>query len=165
LLCIDAAAVALNVAVVDPDATVTEAGTVSNVLLLDSANVDPPLGAALLIFTVHVDDVAALRLFGLQVTEETEGTVTEAPVADNEPIPVPGPLTPSDLVSPIDVVVADCVSVTWISATTPEPIVVVFRPVTRQVSEPVAGAHRIVFPAAFAAVPTAAPIADTWLAE
>lgn len=50
-------------------------------------------------------------------------------------------------------------------ATTPELMLVVFRPVRKHVNEPVAGAHRIVFPAAVAAVPAVAPIADTWLAE
>jgi hypothetical protein len=42
----EAAAVAENGAVVDPEATVTEAGTVSEVLLLASETTDPPVGAA-----------------------------------------------------------------------------------------------------------------------
>jgi hypothetical protein len=45
LLAIVAAAVALNVAVVAPAATVTDAGTVSKVLLLPSVTLDPPAGA------------------------------------------------------------------------------------------------------------------------
>jgi len=44
LLAIEAAAVALNVAVVAPAATVTVAGTVSEVLLLASVTPDPPTG-------------------------------------------------------------------------------------------------------------------------
>lgn len=39
-------AVALNVAVVAPAATVTDAGTVSRVLLLASVTAEPPTGAA-----------------------------------------------------------------------------------------------------------------------
>jgi hypothetical protein len=42
---IEAAAVALNVAVVAPAATVTDAGTVSEALLLASVTLDPPVGA------------------------------------------------------------------------------------------------------------------------
>jgi len=37
--------VALNVAVVDAAATITDAGTVSAVTLLDSATLAPPVGA------------------------------------------------------------------------------------------------------------------------
>ncbi len=47
-------AVALKVAVVDPADTVTDAGTVSNALLLDSVTVDPPVGAVCVSVTVHV---------------------------------------------------------------------------------------------------------------
>jgi hypothetical protein len=41
----DDAAVALKFAVVAPAATVTEAGTVSDALLLESVTADPPVGA------------------------------------------------------------------------------------------------------------------------
>jgi hypothetical protein len=47
--------VAVNVAVVAPDETVTEAGTVSSVLLLASATVDPPAGAVCDSVTVQLD--------------------------------------------------------------------------------------------------------------
>jgi hypothetical protein len=46
-------AVAVNVAVVAPDDTVTEAGTVSSVLLLASVTVDPPAGAVCVSVTVQ----------------------------------------------------------------------------------------------------------------
>jgi hypothetical protein len=46
LLAIEAAAVALKVAVVAPGATVTVAGTVSKALLLATVTLDPPVGAA-----------------------------------------------------------------------------------------------------------------------
>jgi len=52
----DEAAVALNVAVVAPGDTVTDAGTVSSVLLLVSVTLDPPVGAVCVSVTVHVLD-------------------------------------------------------------------------------------------------------------
>lgn len=105
-------AVALNVAVAEPDATVTEAGTVSSALLLESVTLVPPAGAVCVSVTVHCDDPPPLRLPELQVTEETEGIETEAPVADNETIPEPEAFTPTGFASPIDVVAAACVRVT-----------------------------------------------------
>jgi hypothetical protein len=47
-------------ALVAPDATVTEAGTVTAELLLDSATVNPPLGAAPVRVTVHASVPAAV---------------------------------------------------------------------------------------------------------
>ena len=46
MLAIEAAAVAVKVAVVAPAATMTEAGTASEALLLVSVTLDPPVGAA-----------------------------------------------------------------------------------------------------------------------
>jgi hypothetical protein len=71
LLAIKAAAVALKVAVVTPAATVTDAGTVSRVLLLASVALEPPVGAVWVSVTVHVLIALWLRLVGLQVTPET----------------------------------------------------------------------------------------------
>jgi hypothetical protein len=67
----EAAAVALKVAVVAPAATVTEAGTVSRVLLLVSVTLAPPARADWVRVTVQV--LAALwpRVAGLQATPET----------------------------------------------------------------------------------------------
>jgi hypothetical protein len=64
-------AVALKVAVAVPAGTVTDAGTVSNVLLLASVTLDPPAGAFWLSATVQVLAAPGLRLVGLQVSEET----------------------------------------------------------------------------------------------
>jgi len=50
----EAAAVTLNVAVVAPAATVTDAGTVSEALLLASVTLDPPVGAVWVSVTMHV---------------------------------------------------------------------------------------------------------------
>jgi hypothetical protein len=47
--------VALKVAVVAPDGTVTEAGRASRVLLLASVTLDPPVGATWVSVTVQVE--------------------------------------------------------------------------------------------------------------
>ena len=54
MLAMEAAAVTLNVAVVAPAATVTDAGTVSEALLLASVTLDPPVGAVWVSVTMHV---------------------------------------------------------------------------------------------------------------
>jgi hypothetical protein len=54
LLARDAAAVELKVAVVAAAATVTDAGTVSEALLLDRVTEEPPVGAVCVRVTVHV---------------------------------------------------------------------------------------------------------------
>ena len=66
-----AAAVAVKVAVVAPAATVTEAGTVSRVLLLVSITAAPPERAGWVVVTVQ--ELVALwpRLVGVQETEDT----------------------------------------------------------------------------------------------
>ena len=71
MLAIDAAAVALKVAEVAPAATVTDAGTVSEVLLLASVTVEPPVGAVWVSVTVQVLTALWPRLVGLQDTPET----------------------------------------------------------------------------------------------
>jgi hypothetical protein len=50
----EADAVALKVAVVDPDGTVIDAGTVSKALLLDNVTDEPPVGAVCVNVTRHV---------------------------------------------------------------------------------------------------------------
>jgi hypothetical protein len=67
----EAEAVALKVAVVAAAATVTEAGTVSRALLLDSVTDDPPVGAVCVRVTVQVLTPLWFKLVGLQVTLET----------------------------------------------------------------------------------------------
>jgi hypothetical protein len=66
-----AAAVALKVAVVAPAATVTDAGTVSAVLLLASITLEPPVGAVWVSVTVQVLTPLGLRLVGLQARPDT----------------------------------------------------------------------------------------------
>jgi hypothetical protein len=60
------------VAVLLPAATVTEAGTVAEALLLERETDTPPVGAAAFKVTVPVDDVPAVTLAGLTETEESD---------------------------------------------------------------------------------------------
>ena len=71
MLTIEAAAVALNVAVVAPAATVTNAGTVSEPLLLASVTPEPPAGAACVRVRMHVPTALCPRLVGLHATPDT----------------------------------------------------------------------------------------------
>ena len=82
MLAIVAAAVALKLAVVAPAAIVTDACTVSEVLLLASVTVDPPVGAVWVSVTVHVLVVPALSAVGEQVTGRRDDTVIVPPPAE-----------------------------------------------------------------------------------
>ena len=82
-----AAAVALKVAVVAPAATVTDAGTVSKVLLLASVTLAPPVGAAWLKVTVQVLAALGARLAGLQATPDTSTGASRLMVAVFELLP------------------------------------------------------------------------------
>jgi hypothetical protein len=81
LLAIEAAAVALNVAVVAPAATVTDAGTVSEALLLASVTPEPPAGAVWVSDTVQVLTELCPRLVGLQATPESRTGASRLMVA------------------------------------------------------------------------------------
>ena len=87
MLAIDAAAVALNVAVVAPAATLTEAGTVSKVLLLASVTLDPPAGAVWVSVTVQVLTALCPRLVGPHATPETRTDANRLMVAVFELLP------------------------------------------------------------------------------
>ncbi len=66
------AVVTLNVPVISPDETVTDAGTVSVVLVLVSVTRAPPPAAGFVSTTVHVLDPFGPRLAGLHETDDTE---------------------------------------------------------------------------------------------
>ena len=66
----EAAAVALKVAVLDPAAIVTDAGTVSTALLLASVTLDPPAGAVWVSVTVQMLTALWPRPAGVQATPE-----------------------------------------------------------------------------------------------
>ena len=89
MLVIVAPAVAVNVAAVAPEDTVTEAGTVRSALLLPSVTAIPPVGAAELRLTEQLDVLLALRLVGLHVTDDTVGTVITPDPADVTVIALP----------------------------------------------------------------------------
>ena len=73
--------VALNVAVVDVAATVTDAGTFKAVLLLLSVTTTPPVGAGWERVTVQVLDAFCPRFVGLQVRDDTRAGATRLMLA------------------------------------------------------------------------------------
>jgi hypothetical protein len=87
LLAIEAAVVALKVALVDPAATVTDAGTVSEVLLLASVTAEPPVGAAWVSVIVQVLTALCPRLAGAQPSVETKTGATRPIEAVRELLP------------------------------------------------------------------------------
>jgi hypothetical protein len=71
-------AIAENVAIVVPAATVTEAGTVKSSVLLDNATLAPPEGAGDESVTVHVELAPIPRLVAAHPIElKTAGGVSE----------------------------------------------------------------------------------------
>lgn len=97
---------AVKVALVEFPATVTEAGTVRSVLLLDSDIVEPPAGAVVLRLTEQFALLLELRLIGLHITEETAGTATTPEAADDTASPLASAPAPSALDMLIMLVVA-----------------------------------------------------------
>ena len=87
MLAIEAAAVALKVAVVAPAATVTDAGTVSEALLLARVTLEPPVGAVWASVTVHVLTALRPRLVGLQASADTSTDPDRVTVAVVELLP------------------------------------------------------------------------------
>ena len=78
-LTLSAPVVAAKVAVVEPAATVTVAGTLRKVLVLESATEAPPLGAARLSVTVQVLDAFGPMFLTEQVSIEGVAVPTVAP--------------------------------------------------------------------------------------
>lgn len=70
------ATVAPNVAVVAPDTTVTDAGTVNIGLLLVNVTTSPPAGAAAESVTVQPDVPRLDKVVGVQVSELTTASGT-----------------------------------------------------------------------------------------
>jgi hypothetical protein len=87
LLTIEADAVALNVAVVAPAVTVTDVGTVSEVLLVASVTLDPPARAIWVSVTVQVLTALCPRLVGPQATLEISTGANRPIVAVCELLP------------------------------------------------------------------------------
>lgn len=72
---------AVNVAVVADSATVTVDGTVTARLLLESATVNPPEGAAWVNVTVHVSEPEPVKLELLQVSVLSVAVDGDEPLA------------------------------------------------------------------------------------
>ncbi len=161
-------AVAVNVAELDPDETVTEDGTVRAALLSDTATDWPPLGAALSKVTVHVEDPGAVQDEGLQLRLLTVGgagtgcEIVTVPVLPDDVIELPEPLTADVFViwSWEEVAEVPEEIVAFTTATTPLEIVVVLNPVARQIILPDPPEQVTDFPAADAAAPV-----ETFTAE
>jgi len=105
-----AAAVPLTVAVVAPAGTVTAAGTVSKVLLLESVIGDPPAGAACVRLTVQLVALPPFKLVGEHVIDESEGTAI-VPLEDVKLRLLALGSAPTTFVSCIEFVVALAASV------------------------------------------------------
>ena len=74
-----------KVAVVIPDLTVTDSGTVAEVEVLESFTNAPPDGAGPVRVTVPVEDVPPSTVFGLRPTDATPGAV----ISQSKPAPPP----------------------------------------------------------------------------
>ena len=110
----------MNVAVVDPAATVTDAGTVNEALLSDSVTVPPPVFDNV---TVHVllapdskDPGVQLRLVGVGGLGRVEVIPPPVPVKERVDPSNPDATAPE---TPIDVAVTPDANVTLTSATMP----------------------------------------------
>jgi predicted RecA/RadA family phage recombinase len=105
------AAVALKVKLVVPATTIMAGGTVNNGLLLASAMVVPPAGAAVLSVAEQVEIWPPFRLPGAHAIEESTGTAMMPPPVVNAARLDPVAETPTGFDTPIEVVVALAASV------------------------------------------------------
>ena len=156
-----APAVAVNVPVVAPEATVTDAGTVNAPLLLDSETVTPAPPAGRVSVAVHEDVPGAFTEVGLQARVlRVAGTGTAiVPPAPLRLRAAPAGDAATVLVTPMGIVPdADADSVTLTTAAGPFKMDVAFVPATMHVYEPVADAQVMVLPAAVADEPAEALI-------
>lgn len=152
-------AVALKLALEEPAATVTPAETVNTVLLSEIATAAPPAGAAEDSVTVQLVDPPDTTVEGEHCKFETVGrtgvlTVIVPPVPAIA-LDVPSGSTPATLLSgrereePVPVVD----SVTFRTATAPDPMVFAFMPEARHMMLPAFGLQETVLPAAVRAGP------------
>lgn len=152
-------AVTLKVADVAAAATVTDPGTVRTELVLVSATLAPPAGAAPLKVTVQVELAPVPKLVGEHCNADTVGRaactviVPLVPVTakavpfDADPIKLPS-VRGTDGPLPAE-------SATVTTATTPLPIPFAFMPEATHIAEPLAVLQLRVFPAAVKAGPAA----------
>jgi hypothetical protein len=102
-----------------------------------------------------------VRFPGAHVSEEITGTLMSPPAAVSDARALPVGSTPIALVIPSDVLPAFDANFTWITATAPSAIALVFRPLAMQVNSPGAEEHEIAFPAESATAPAVALMAET----
>ncbi len=154
---------ASNVAVVAPERTVTDVGTVRAGLLADRVTVVPPLGAAAESATVQVDLAPDAMLVGVHwrlLTESPAGRTVTEPFAPVTQAAFPSGRTPtnpprvSGTVEPLEA----APRVKPIAATTPPPIALAFMPVATQVNDPALVEQFSDLPAFVKALPAAAVI-------
>jgi len=127
---------AVKVALLDPEATVTDAGTVRVDVFELKPTLAPPEGAVPLRLTVQELELDGPRDAGEQVTPVNVGsTVIEPPVAVIE-IPVPAADAPTGLAIPIAALVAPLTMVAETVATVPLATSVSFMPQAMQISLP-----------------------------
>ena len=163
-MAVNCLAVAVNVALVDPAATATVAGTVRFAELDDRLTLTP---VEALTVTVHVlaapGDKAAGAHPRLLIVGAEPGTLT-VPPAPLIVMLLPVGEAPSGLTTPIDAALLP-ESVTVTAATAPSPIVVEFIPHAMQVYPLAPAAHVTLFPADERAVPAATLKLETAVAE
>jgi len=164
-------AVAVKLADVAPDATVTDAGTESALVLLERPTVTPPAGAGWLSEAAQVDEAPPVSDVGLHESPVNAGveaggderlTVPPVPVTKSRP---PEEVVASGPLSPIGVVTAEVVIVTVITAAIPFCIGDSFIPDSRHVSDPALEKQLMVLPAAVALAPGTALTEETLPAE
>ncbi|MEI9972359.1 MAG: hypothetical protein WDO73_10100 [Ignavibacteriota bacterium] len=134
-IAVRSAVVALNVPELEPAATVTEDGTVSNELLSESAIVAPPDGAAPLRETVQVE---LPRLARMPPAHDSDVTVGSTPPVTIPPVNDNGMKKPSEdeaKLLPIAIVVlaVPAARVRFTTATVPSGMIPEFDPAATQV--------------------------------
>src|SRR5579872_6384665 len=127
------AAAAMNGVAVAPAGNVTDPGTASKPLLLASDAVTPPTGAAIFRLNEQFDEALGLKVPGAQAKEESAGTAIAAEPTTETGKAEPAGFTPAGFEMDIADVVALGASVICAFAITPDPNVLVFKPVSRQV--------------------------------
>jgi hypothetical protein len=126
-----APAVALKVAVEEPEATVTEGGTVSKVLLELSVTVEPLLPLRVTVQTLELPGPSEVGEHTRLLTVNGVTTEIEPPVAVTV-TPAPAREAPIALATPTAVVPAEDDRVTLTDATTPLLMALLFIPVATQ---------------------------------
>lgn len=152
---------AIKVAVEAPAGTVTEAGTVNELVLEASATVAPPVGAAPLRATMQPVEADAERDCAAQINfvscAAALATWILPPVATTASV-LPSLVDAMAFVNAAEPLPADEVSVNEMTETTPSGMSVRFKPLSTHVYFDGVPAQETSFPAAVAAGPAAAEI-------